>query len=103
MEARLAAARTDADVRLAAAREAVTTLEAEGREALRQSVIDGEAEALRDVESRAVDRVSDARANVEAWIGSCEERLDVIVAEAVDVLTRAPARDPAAALAAESE
>ncbi len=100
MEERLAGARDEAEARLRAAQEHAATLEETGRERLRQAVVDAEADAVREVDSRAVDRVSAARRSVETWVGRCEAMLDEIVAEALAELTRAPARDTAPVVAA---
>lgn len=97
MRERLDASRAEAEARLTAAHEKAAEIERLGREQLRETVIEGEAEAVRDVEQRAVDRVSEARRLVDAWIRQCEERMPDIVATALAELTRAPAHEPALA------
>lgn len=103
MEQRLAGARAEAEARLEAARAHARAVEETGRERLRQAVVDAEADALREVESRAVDRVSEARRAVEAWITRSEAMLDDIVAEAVARLVKPPVRDTRAVAATEAE
>ncbi len=79
--AREAAEATRADAEADAAR-----IRREGDEALKQAVVDGEREALRDVESQQRDKVSEARRAVEAWIGTAEEAAERAIPGALDLL-----------------
>lgn len=97
MRVRLAAAREAAEARLEAAKEKAAEVERMGKDELRQAVVDAEQDAIRDVEQRAIDRVSEARRLVEDWVRRCEASIDDIVAEALAQLTRAPAREAALA------
>ncbi|MDA1196298.1 MAG: hypothetical protein O2894_14105 [Planctomycetota bacterium] len=87
---RTASARESAAAQLAAARAEAELVRTDGEAALRQAVLDGEHEALRDVESSTRDRVSRARAEVNTWINRAEESARAAIAAAVDLLCAPP-------------
>lgn len=68
-----AAARTEAEVLRSEAAAEAARIKAEGEAALQEAVLEGEREALRDVESRTRDAISAARVEVESWINRAEE------------------------------
>lgn len=84
--ARTAEARTRAGEELAEAQAEATRIRADGEDALKQAVLDGEHEALREVESRTRDRVSAARCEVTSWINRAEESAQAAVDEAMAIL-----------------
>lgn len=59
----------------------------EGEARLKEVVKQAEQDALRSAQARAHDRESAARREVEAWVASCDEMLEALVAEAVTDLT----------------
>ena len=81
-----AAARESAETLRAEAQEEAARIKREGEEALKEAVLDGEREALRDVESRTRDAISAARVEVESWINRAEEASRKAVDEALDIL-----------------
>ncbi len=83
---RTAAARESAEALRAEAQEEAARIKREGEEALKEAVLDGEREALRDVESRTRDAISAARVEVESWINRAEEASRQAVDEALDIL-----------------
>ena len=58
----------------------------DGEQALREAVLQGERDALREVESRARDRISAARRSTEAWIQAGETASEEAVSRAVDLI-----------------
>ncbi|MDJ0523613.1 MAG: hypothetical protein QNJ90_16200 [Planctomycetota bacterium] len=86
-------ARAAADAHRAEAEAEAANVRREGEEALKQAVLDGEREALRDVETAQRDKVSEARRAVETWIRDAEEASTRAVAEALDLLLRGPDPD----------
>ncbi len=85
----------------AAAQRAEAEAEAErirrdGEAALTQAVLDGETEALRDVESRTRDRISAARSKITSWIHRAEEAAQASVPAALELLCAPAAREPEA-------
>ncbi len=85
-----AAGHLAAEAQLAQGNADAARIRAEGEEALKQAVIDGEHEALRDVATRQRDKVSDARIAVEAWIGAAEEAAARALDDAVNLLIASP-------------
>ena len=79
-----------ADEQRAAAEAEAARIRSEGEEALKQAVLDGEHEALRDVETRQRDKVSQARRAVEAWIQAAEEASSRAVTAALDLVMNPP-------------
>lgn len=68
-------------------------IRSEGEAALTEAVLEGEREALRDVESRTRDAISAARVEVETWINRAEEAAREAVEEAMDILCGGPAAE----------
>lgn len=94
-EEKTAAARTAADAQRAEAEAEAARIRSEGEEALKQAVLEGEREALREVETEQRDRVSDARRAVETWIQQAEAASSRAVDAALDLLVGAPSHDEA--------
>ncbi len=94
---RLQGAQGDAQARLAAARAEAKRIREEGEQKLRDIVIEGEREALRQVEAAGVDAVSEARLAVRRWIDDAESRMDELLVAAMALLCGerdAPAEAP---------
>jgi vacuolar-type H+-ATPase subunit H len=87
---RTARARSEAADRLEAARADAERVRREGEAALQEVVLEGEHEALRDVQGRARDRVSEARKQVRAWIDEAERAAQEALGAALDVLCAPP-------------
>jgi hypothetical protein len=68
-------------------------IRSEGEAALTQAVLDGETEALRDVESRTRDRISAARSEITSWINRAEEAAQTSMPDALEILC-APVESP---------
>ena len=83
---RAADARAEAGTRLEESQAAAERVRTEGEQTLREAVLQGEREALREVESRARDRISAARRSTEAWIQASETASEQAVARAVDLI-----------------
>jgi len=83
---RTAAAETEAAARLQEAQGEAERVRSEGERALREAVLEGEREALRDVETRSRDRVSQARRALEAWIQAGEQTAQESVPDALALL-----------------
>jgi hypothetical protein len=81
---RVAVAHEAADALLREARAEAERVRSAGEAAVREAVVQGERDALRDVESRARDRVSAARRGVAAWVEAAEEASVRAVDEALD-------------------
>ena len=91
-----AAARESAETLRAEAQAEAARIKREGEEALKQAVLDGEREALRDVESRTRDAVSAARVEVESWINRAEEAARATIDDALAILCGETPGTPAA-------
>ncbi len=65
-------------------------LRTKGEADLREALLAAERLALRDVETRARERVNTARGDVSRWVDQVEQDLGATIAEAVRMLTRAP-------------
>jgi len=100
---RSAGAEARAAAHLAASEAEAKRLHEEGERALEQAVLDGEHEALRDVETRQRDRVSTARRAVEAWIQAAETASERAVSDALALLTGRPSSADKAASGPGSE
>lgn len=85
-EEKTAAARDEADALRAEAHAEAARIRREGEAALKQAVLDGESDALRDVESRTRDAISAARIEVSSWINRAEEASRAAVDEALELL-----------------
>jgi len=85
-----AAARERALTQRADAEAEAAQVRHDGEEALKQAVLDGEAEALRDVESRTRDRISTARSEITSWINRAEEAAQGSIGEALGLLCAPP-------------
>ena len=83
---RAAAARQEAETSLTEGQAKAAAVQRAGEAALREAVLEGEREALREVESRARDRISEARRAMEAWIQASEQASESAVARAVDLI-----------------
>jgi predicted phage gp36 major capsid-like protein len=83
-------ARAEIAARLEAERAEAQALRAAGEAELRDALLAAERAALRDVETRARDRVNAARGDVSRWVDRVEQDLGPTIAEAVRMLTRAP-------------
>ncbi len=81
---RTAAARQAAEDRLVSAQAEGERIRSEGEAALRDAVLTGEREALREVDDRARDRTSEARRAVNAWIEAAEQDVAALLDDAVD-------------------
>ena len=77
---RAATAREEAEKQLADGQAKAAAVKSDGERSLREAVLEGEREALRDVESQARDRISEARRALEAWIQASEEASESAVA-----------------------
>lgn len=92
--AKTAAARAAAEAGVAAAEVDAARVREEGEEALKEAVLAGEHEALRDVETQQRDKVSEARRAVESWIQHAEAASTRAVSDALDLLMRAGSHAP---------
>jgi hypothetical protein len=101
--AKTAAARAAAEAEVAAADVEAARIRSEGEDALKQAVLAGEHDALRDVETQQRDKVSDARRAVEAWIRHAEEASTRAVTDALDLLMGAGAQHAADADSADAD
>jgi len=64
-------------------------LKEECERGLKQRVVDAERRRVREVEARARDRVSAARARVQRWIDDAEQKAAEVLPRALDLLTGA--------------
>jgi len=100
---RNAAGTATAAARLDEAETEAARIRREGEETLKQAVLDGEREALADVETHQRDKISAARRAVEAWIQRAESASSEAVAAALDLLVSdTTAGDAAAPLATDT-
>jgi len=83
-------ARDAAQKRLGDARLEAQTIRSEGEQKLRDVVIEGEKQALREVESAGTDAVSDARLAVNRWVEGAESRMDELLVLAMALLCGEP-------------
>ena len=81
-----ATARRETETLLQEAQADAARIRSEGEAALKEAVLEGEREALRDVESRTRDAISAARVEVESWINRAEEAARASVEQAMDIL-----------------
>ncbi len=84
--AQLQGAREASQQRLEEASAQARRIRAEGEERLREVVIAGEQEALREVEAAGRDAVSEARLAVNRWIEGAESRMDELLVRAMTLL-----------------
>lgn len=81
-----AASRAVAKRTLEDARAEAERIREEGETSLREAVLEGEREALREVESTARDRTSAMRHAVDAWVESGEAQAEGLLAEALTII-----------------
>lgn len=87
IQERLQGADAAAVRRVQEAEEEAASIRTRGETALREAVLAGEREAMREVEDRARDRVSTARRSVQRWVDEAEHAALEAVEEAVTLLT----------------
>ncbi|MDF1701758.1 MAG: hypothetical protein P1V36_11435 [Planctomycetota bacterium] len=93
-----AAAHEQARLHLEEAQAEAERVRTTGEDALKEAVLEGEREALRDVESRTRDRISAARTEVTSWINRSEEAAQQALDEAMAILCgETPSESPTGA------
>lgn len=60
----------------------------EGEQRLKQVVLDAERQAVRDVEAKARDRVSETRVRIQRWIDATEREAETALQRAMELLTQ---------------
>ena len=86
LEAQIAAEAEKASEEARPAGDEAARIRREGQARLEQVLVDAQEAAIREAETRARERVNEARSKVTSWVDEAERAADAALDEALDVL-----------------